>query len=119
MAQLKRYPSLETVRELTSPEDLAAGVKNIASYNRKEILATFALNVLDTGLLRAWLDFYDKVHKIHPDAVLTRDWNITRDKSPAELEEHVLSTLASTRFYNPEDARWADQYTEDDINYDK
>lgn len=114
MATLKKYPTLDEIREVLGKDELATRVRDLREYDRTQVLATYG----DFGdemrplVLKGWLTFFEVVQKTYPEARLDRQFAITRPKERAELEEVVLERERSQRYYHPEDFA---EYTEDDI----
>ena len=108
MSTLYRFPTLDAVRALTSPEDLAGKIESIAAFVKEDTIATYT-GELSPDMLHAWADFTSVILKTIPDAKMgSGELKITRQKTRIELENYVLDEIRSDRYYHPE--RYPDDY---------
>lgn len=98
---LNHYPTTDQVRALISQDELDKLVADVSDYHRTATLATYDGDVTP-DVLTAWATFTRAIVSQHLDAIVGRDFKITRRLTREELEEVALASQQSQRYYHPE-----------------
>lgn len=98
---LNHYPTTDQVRALISQDELDKLVADVSDYHRTTTLATYDGDVTP-DVLTAWATFTRAIVSQHLDAIVGRDFKITRRLTREELEEVALASQQSQRYYHPE-----------------
>lgn len=99
-----KFPTNAQVRETLTDEELAQMIKDLPSYNRSPItLASLEAEELTAEIILAWSGLVRAMVQLYPSVKVTAN-KITRDRTPEEIEEAVLSNEASKRYYAAREA---------------
>lgn len=100
---LKHWPSTDQVREAIDANELAERVKSLPSYQTSPVVLASYTGDINPAIVHRWADFTTAVLAQYPDARLTRELTVVREKTQEELEDAVISDEQSRRYYHPEE----------------
>lgn len=111
MTRLRKFPTEEDIRRIRSQEWIDAKVVELGSYHTTQNIASYT-GMVTPYTLHAFATFADALLDVYPDAKISRNLEISREKTTEEKEAEVISQEQSHRYYHPDEY---DDVTADDI----
>ncbi len=110
--KLKKIESPKLVRTLIDPEQMDEKVAGLSEYSRRDTLVAYTGKINPT-ILAAWSMLLEGLQEAYGDeAIVAEGLTVFKVKTRAELEDAVVQSLRSDRYWHP--AQYAD-ITEDMI----